>query len=211
MRTQLNVRKNWTKTNTRRSKHKNRSEMMTIMYANIQGFTGKKTCLQYTMSGVKADVVMLAETMTRKCVLEGYQSICPEKSVGQNVAVILANKTCSYKKMKLYEPNDTVNMIGVRLEVKGTGIRLYTAHLKQQSTSSKEEISSQFDEIKNQFRSANIGREGMLLILDANVHVGSEGVSACKDTQDGGGKMLLSIVKEEGLTIVNNLYYVRVW
>ena len=82
---------------------------------------------------------------------------------------------------------------------------MYTAHLKQQSTNSKEDISCQFDEIKNQFRSANLGREGMLLMLDANVHVGTEGVSACEDSQDTGGKMLLSVIKEEGLTIVNNL------
>ena len=175
------------------------------MYANVQGFTGKKTSVQYVMNNVGADVLMLAETMTRKPLLDGCESICPNKSVGQNVAIILPNKTCSYQKMKLYEPNETVNMIGVRLEIRTIGIRLYTAHLKQQSTNSKEEILCQFSEIQNQFRSANIGREGMLMIFDANVHVGPEGIRACKDVQDPGGKMLLSVVKEEGLTIVNNL------
>ena len=175
------------------------------MYANVQGVTGKKTSVQYVMNAVGADVLMLAETMTRKPILDGCETICPNKSVGQNVAIILPNKTCSYQKMKLYEPNETVNMIGVRLEIRTIGIRLYTAHLKQQSTNSKEEIACQFSEIQNQFRSANLGREGMLMIFDANVHVGPEGVSACKDVQDTGGKMLLSVVKEEGLTIVNNL------
>ena len=194
------------KRKTRRSKgNKKEYVALNIMYANIQGFTGKKTCLQYTMNTLEADVVMLAETMVRKTELEGCQSICPVKSVGQNVSIILASKASSYKKMKLYEPSETVNMIGVRIEVNEIGIRLYTAHLKQQSTNSMEDISCQFDEIKNQFHSANLGREGMLLILDANVHVGSEGVSACKDSQDAGGKILLSMVKEEGLTIINNL------
>ena len=194
------------KTKTRRSKCNNKGYVMVnVMYANIQGFTGKKTCLLHTMNTLGADVVLLAETMVRKPVLEGCQSICPNKSVGQNVAIILAKKACSYKKMKLYEPTETINMIGVRLEIKESGIRLYTAHLKQQSTNSKEDISYQFDEIKNQFHSANLGREGMLLILDANVHVGTAGVSACEDSQDAGGKMLLSVIKEEGLTIVNNL------
>ena len=196
-----------TNTKTRRSnRKKNEYVSLNIMYANIQGFSGKKICLQHTMSSLDTDVVMLAETMVRKPVLEGCQSVCPNKSVGQNVAIILANKACSYKKMKLYEPTETVNMIGVRLEIKDIGLRLYTAHLKQQSTNSKEDISCQFDEIKNQFHSANLGREGMLLILDANVHVGAAGVSACKDSQDAGGKMLLSVIKDEGLTIVNNLY-----
>ena len=204
--TSLYVEKKQAKTKTRRSKHKkNENELLTIMYTNVQGFTGKKTCLQYIMDEVGADVVMLAETMTKKPVLEGCQSICPSKSVGQNIAIILANKTCSYKKMKLYDPNETVNMIGIRLEVGDMGIRLYTAHLKQQSTNSREEIAYQFDEIKNQFHSANMGREGMLMIFDSNVHVGTEGVGACKDIQDAGGKMLMSIVKEEGLTVVNNL------
>ena len=175
------------------------------MYANIQGFTGKRTSLQYTMNAVKADVVLLAETMTRKPVLEGCQSVCPNKSIGQNVAIILANKACSYKKMKLYEPSETINMIGVRLQVKDLGIRLYTAHLKQQSSHSREEISRQFDEIRNQFRSANMGRESMLLLFDSNVHVGAEGITSCRDLQDAGGKMLMSVVREEGLLVLNSM------
>ena len=142
------------------------------MYANIQGFTGKKTSLQHTMNVLQTDVVLLAETMIKKVNLDGYQCIYPNKSVGQNVAMIMAKQMCSYNKMKLYEPNETVNMMGIRVDLKNVGIRLYTAHLKQQSTHTKEEISSQFDEIKNQFRSANLGREAMLIIMDANVHVG---------------------------------------
>ena len=190
----------------RRSKLKNNEfEDITIMYANIQGFTGKKTSLQHTMDSVNASVVLLAETMTRKVELKGYQCINPKESVGQNVAVLTAGKTCSYDKMKLYEPNGTINMIGVRIEVKGVGIRVYTAHLKQQSTHTQEEISCQFDEIKNQFRSANIGREGMIIVFDANVHVGHEGINKCEDVQDVGGRMLMSVVRDEGLTIVNNM------
>ena len=42
------------------------------------------------------------------------------------------------------------------------------------------------------------------MIFDANVHVGSEGISGCKDVQDWGGKKLLSLVVDEGLTIINN-------
>ena len=60
---------------TRRSNRKNKtkeSAILNIMYANIQGFTGKRTSLQYTMNAVKADVVSLAETMTRKPVLERF-------------------------------------------------------------------------------------------------------------------------------------------
>ena len=162
----------------RRSKRKKKKLVsLSIMYANIQGFTGKKTSLMYTMDAIGADVVLLAETMTRKVSIKGCQCICPKESIGQNVAIILNGKTCSYDKMKLYEPNETVNMIGVRLEVGKFCVRLYTAHLKQQSTSSKEEISSQFDEMRNQFRSANDGREAMLIIFDANIHVGSAGTT----------------------------------
>ena len=113
----------------RRSLHKKEKfESVKIMYANIQGFTGKKTSLQYNMDDVGADVVLLSETMTRKVGLQGCQCVCPQKSVGQNVAVILAGKMCSCEKMKLYEPNETINMLGIRVEVKGTGIRLYTVH-----------------------------------------------------------------------------------
>ncbi len=44
----------------------------------------------------------------------------------------------------------------------------------------------------------------MLLILDANVHVGVEGINNCKDVQDWGGKTLLSVLDKEGLTLLNN-------
>lgn len=190
----------------RRSKPKKKDfEDIVIMYANIQGFTGKKTSLEHIIQITQSDIILLAETMTRKVELKGCESIYPKQSIGQNVGALVTGSVRSYHKMKLYEPNETINMLGFRIEVKDVGIRLYTAHLKQQSTNTKDEIASQFDEIRNQFRSASIGREGMMILFDANVHVGCEGVSRCEDVQDDGGKLLLNLVREEGLTIVNNL------
>ena len=190
----------------RRSKKKSTRSLETIviMYANIQGFSGKKTSLQHSISALNADVILLAETMSRKISLKGCQCVCPKESVGQNVAVVLSGSIKSCKKMKLYEPNEIINMIGVRLDIKGVGVRFYTAHLKQQSTTSRDDIAKQFDEIINQFRSANYGREAMLIVFDANVHVGSEGINGCEDVQDWGGQKLLSLVRNEGLTIINN-------
>ena len=77
--------------------------------------------------------------------------------------------------------------------------------MKQQSTTSRDDIKIQFDEIKNQFRSANFGHEPMLLICDSNVHVGGIEIDGCKDAQDWGGKELMAMVKEEGLILVNSL------
>ena len=104
------------------------------MFANIQGLRGKKTSLRHVMETTGAGIVMLAETMVRNVSLENCQCINPKVSVGQNVSIILAGKCCNIRKMKLYEPNDTINMLGVRLEVKNSAIRMYTAHMKQQST-----------------------------------------------------------------------------
>ena len=190
----------------RRSKaDKNRIKNLTIMYANVQGVRGKKTSLKHTMGLVDADIALLTETMTRLVSIEGCQCINPKISVGQNVSIALTNAVKDHKKMKLFEPNETVNMLGIRLEIYGVGLRLYTAHLKQQSTNTRNEINDQFDEIRNQFRSANQGREPMLLVCDANVHVGSDGVKNCKDAQDWGGKMLLSMLKDEGLVLLNDV------
>ena len=44
----------------------------------------------------------------------------------------------------------------------------------------------------------------MLMIIDANVHVGSAGISRCKDKQDWAGKVLLSLLKEEGIILLND-------
>ena len=184
---------------------KNRNKELTVMYANIQGFRGKKTSLINAMESTKADVVMLTETMTKNVSIDGCQCINPKVSTGQNVSIILVGKCCvGSKKMKLYEPNESVNMLGIRVAVNKTGIRFYTAHLKQQSANSREDIKVQFDEIKNQFRSSNMGCEPMLMICDANVHVGGDVIPGCCDAQDWGGKELFSMLSEEGLILVNS-------
>ena len=174
------------------------------MYANIQGARGKTTSLKHVMNTVGADLVLLTETMTRKINVDEYVCISPKKSIGQNVLMMLTKRCNNQKKMKLYEPNETVNMMGLRIEINQVGIRLYTAHLKQQSTNTREEIQSQFDEIRCQFKSANSAREPMLFAFDANVHVGKDGIRNCEDSQDWGGKLLLSMIQDEGLTLVNN-------
>ena len=126
------------------------------------------------------------------------------KSVGQNVSIVLTKPTCNRKVMKLFEPNETINMIGVRIEVNNVGLRIYTAHLEQPSINPKDVIVNQFDEIVNQFRSADMGMEPMLMIFDANVHVGSNAIKDCKDHQDWGGKMLMDILNREGIILLNN-------
>ena len=123
------------------------------------------------MSTTGADVVLLSETMTKNVSINGCQCINPYVSVGQNVSIIFSGRWCGSKKMRLYEPNESVNMMGVRVQLNNIGVRLYTAHMKQQSTTSREDIKIQFDEIKNQFKSANSGHEPMLLVCDSNVHV----------------------------------------
>ena len=47
----------------------------------------------------------------------------PTKSVGQNVCIILRNKLIDKEIIKMYEPNDTVNLIGIRIEMNGSGLR----------------------------------------------------------------------------------------
>ena len=186
----------------RRSKVKrNKNKGIILMYANIQGVRGKLTSLQHVMSTTGADIVLLSETMKKNVSIDGCQYINPKVSVGQNVNNV-NNSVC--KKMKLYEPNESLNMMGIRIQINNIGIRLYTAHMKQQSTTSREDIKIQFDEIKNQFRSANFGHEPMLLICDYNVHVGGIEIDGCKDAQDWGGKELMAMVKEEGLILVNS-------
>ena len=194
-------RKQCRRSNTR----KNCSKNLNIMYANIQGFRGKKTSLQFTMNALDVDVALLAETMVQKVSLVGCQCITPKSSIGQNVAIVFAGKCCNYNKMKLYEPNETINMIGFRLDLQWYGVRIFTAHLKQQSTSSRDEVSAQFVEIQTQFRCANFGREPMIMIFDANVHVGSNGIKTCKDQDDWGGRQLMSMIRDEGLTLLNDL------
>ena len=75
--------------------------------------------------------------------------------------------------------------------------------LKSESRVNKFVQIVQFEEIRMQFRSAQSGREPMLIICDANVHVGGGVIKGCSDVQDWGGKELWSMIEEEGLSLIN--------
>ena len=95
-----------------------------ILYSNIQGFTGKKSSIEDIMQTMGCDICLLAETMTTNIKIDGAKCITPKKSVGQNVAIILRGAAAGIVPMKLYEPNETINMMGVRLEVAKNNFRL---------------------------------------------------------------------------------------
>ena len=117
---------------------------------------------------------------------------------------LLRNGCESTNVMKLYEPNEDINMLGIRMELMNNYIRIFTAHLKQASKNSREIIEVQFDEIKKQFRQAEVMNELMIAIMDVNVHVGNEGIKGCKDNQDWCGKRMLEIISEEKLILIND-------
>ena len=189
---------------TRRSmKNKKNEQLLTLMYSNIQGVTKKIESLVYIMENMDCDICLLAETMTNKVKIPGCRIVTSRKSVGQNVCIILRNDIMNEKIIKLYEPNEIANMIGIRIELMNSGIRIYTAHLKQQSTNSREELIDQFEEVRKQFCFANSCEEGIIMILDSNVHVGGEVIRGCQDKQDWGGKILIDIIKKENLVLMN--------
>ena len=76
--------------------------------------------------------------------------------------------------------------------------------MKQSSTNTRTEIGDQFEEIKTQFQNANKSKEGMLMVFDWNVHVGSSGIKGCKDKEDWGGKLVLKMISEENLVLLNS-------
>ena len=188
----------------RRAKMNKRvSKELKILYSNVRGFTGKKTSIQEIIESVNCDVCLLAETMTINVKIDGMKCVTSKKSVRQNVAIILRGAVAGVVPMKLYEPNETINMIGIRLEVaKNNYTRFYTAHMKQMSTNSREDVLNQFEEIKLQFQQAELSKEGMILICDANVHIG-EAIPGCTDKQDWGGAELIKLVDSEGLHLLN--------
>ena len=185
-------------------KKKNREQNITIMYSNIQGFTKKCNSLLYIMDELDCDICLLAETMTRKVKIDGCRCIIPQKSIGQNVCIIIRKNLANNTITKLYEPNETANMIGIRIELMDSSIRIFTAHLKQQSTNSHDEIEEQYEEVRKQFRYANESSERIIMAFDANVHVGSQNIGGCEDTQDWGGTLLMRIIQEENLVLLNS-------
>ena len=179
-------------------------KQLRIFYSNVQGFTGKKTSIQDIVQTVDCGICLLTETMTNNVKLNGMKCITSKKSVGQNVAIILRGSVAGIVPMKLYEPNETINMLGIRLEIaKNNYKRFYTAHMKQLSTNTKDVITDQFEEIKQQFQQASISKEGMLLVFDANVHVGGAGIPGCNDKKDWGGEEMLKLIDNEGLYLLN--------
>ena len=187
----------------RRSKKKNSVESMTIVYANIQGLTKKKESLAVILEELECDVCLLAETMVCKAKVDGARCITASKSVGQNVCIIVRKTVMNNKIVKLYDPNEIANMIGIRVDMVYNSLRIYTAHLKQQSTNTRDEIKDQFEEVRKQFQNATCSNESIVMVFDANVHVGDTCIKGCPDKQDWGGKLLMQIVEEENLIVLN--------
>ena len=186
----------------RSNKKKVQNEVINIMYSNIQGFIKKKESLLFIMDQLGCDICLLAETMTRTVNIKGCRCITPSKSVGQNVCIIVKNKLVDKDIIKMYDPNDAVNMIGIRIEFLGSGLRVYTAHLKQQSVCTREEIALQFEEIRSQFQDAAKSNEAMILIFDANAHVGKDVITGCNEVQDWAGKVLVDLIDDENLVLL---------
>ena len=80
------------------------SKTINIVYTNIQGFSGKKDSISDIMLRTNCDICLLAETMTVNVKLNGMKCITPDKSTGQNVAIILRGCVAGIVPMKLYEP-----------------------------------------------------------------------------------------------------------
>ena len=187
------------------NKKKLQNEVINIMYSNIQGFTKKKESLMHIMDELDCDICLLAETLTRSVKMKGCRCITPSKSVGQNVCIIVRNRLIDKDIIKMYDPNDSANMIGVRIDFLGSGLRVYTAHMKQQSACTRDEIAIQFDEVRSQFQDAAKSNEAMIIIFDANAHLGKEVISGCDDEQDWVGKVLVKLIEEENLILLNAL------
>ena len=192
-----------TKKKVRRSKKKYTIQSINIVYSNIQGFTKKKESLCCIMDELECDLCLLAETMVCKAKVIGCRCITAQKSIGQNVCIVVREKLMHNNIVKLYEPNPTANMLGIRIDLVNASLRIFTAHFKQQSTSSRDDIVNQFEEMRLQFQNATCSNEGMLMVFDANVHLGTS-IKGCKDSQDWGGKLLWEIVREENLVVLNN-------
>ena len=193
-----------TKSKIRRSMRRDKDEYeLKVLYSNIQGLSRKKISLANIIEETKTDVCLLAETMVRNAKVEGYKSISPNVSVGQNVCILKCGKVLNLKTVKIYEPNETINMIGIKIIMHNNCLRIYTAHLKQQSTNTRDEIMAQFNEITDVSKEADKCNEKMLMVFDSNVHVG-EAIKNCKDKQDWGGRMLMEVIKRENLILLNN-------
>ena len=62
---------------------KKKNSEIVVMYANIQGFRGKKTSLLEVMETMNVDIVLLAETMTRNVSIEGCLCITRNLQLGK--------------------------------------------------------------------------------------------------------------------------------
>ena len=73
-----------------------------ILYRNIQGLPGKKDNNKEILVRSECDVCLLTETMTVNVKLHGMKSITSNKSLVQNVVIILRNQSTGIVPMKLY-------------------------------------------------------------------------------------------------------------
>ena len=176
-----------------------------ILYNNINGIKSKKMSLKRIIEKEKPTVIGIAETKLKEnevVEIEGYEiKRIDRKSEGGGV--LLAYKKCLKNiTVVVREEQKEEEMLWIKINNTKIKLRIGIVYMPQEKDTKLEVIKGIYKKIEEEVQRAAENKECVIVMGDFNCKVG-EAIQGNTQELSKGGRVLLSMCKKLGLTIVN--------
>ncbi len=192
---------------TQRSKKiQNMLKKLSIFYVNIRDLKSKETSFKTRIEEVKPSIIAITETWMDEeddISIEGYDTVYRNERKGKGGGILIAvhnnlmNIVCEIAQTKeMYES------IWLVLNNGRINVKIGVVYFPQEKDVTILEAESIYSKISDEVREGRSAGQSIVILGDFNCKVGTK-IKGNNKEQTAGGKMLLSLIREEKLALMN--------
>ena len=201
------IRRGYGKKNCRKCIKGNKNIKLCILGTNANGLLGKQESWKNAVNNFKPSIITVQETKINRMgqiKLKGYQIFENIRTVGKGGGLLTAVDEDMFPVLISTGENDEAEFITVQVKAGNHDIRIINAYGPQEDDNIVK-IYNFWEEIENEIISAKDNNCLILLQLDANAKVGKQEIPGDPNEISNNGKIMLEMVKRQGLIIANKL------
>ena len=187
----------------------NKNIKLCILGTNANGLLGKQESWKNAVNNFKPSIITVQETKINRMgqiKLKGYQIFENIRTVGKGGGLLTAVDEDMFPVLTSTGENDEAEFITVQVKAGNHDIRIINAYGPQEDDNTVK-IYNCWEEIENEIISAKDNNCLILLQLDANAKVGKQEIPGDPNEISNNGKIMLEMVKRQGLIIANKQGY----
>ena len=195
------------KKNERKFKKGNKDVKLCLLGTNANGILGKQESFKNTINNFKPSIITVQETkLTRmgQIKLKGYQIFEKLRSSGKGGGLFTAVDEDLFPVLVSTGEDEDSEIITVQVKTGNHNLRIINAYGPQEDES-QQKVFHFWQEIENEVIEAKENNCFILIQMDANAKVGKEEIPNDPNEASKNGKLLIEMVKRQGLTIANTL------